>query len=230
MRIKVKRKIPRQLKVKKRKDNSYIKGRKYNDYKQYLSENCSVSIVEMDTVYNDSNGPYIQMFMLVKYALMIAVYHENKMSQSMVNGLNYIHNAIKDEMFKKHFQVIITDRGLEFSKASAFEYDSNGKQTTRIFYCDPMASSQKPHVENNHRILRYICPKSCNLHDLGLTSQDKLDLVFSHINSLPRQEYNNKTPIEIFNFYNGDDLSFIEKVHIKKIDKDQVTLKPYLLK
>ena len=48
-----------------------------------------------------------------------------------------------------------------------------------------MQSSQKPHVENNHRLFRYICPKGTDLKQLGLHSQKDLDLLFSHINSYP---------------------------------------------
>ena len=37
---------------------------------------------------------------------------------------------------------------------------------TRIFYCDPYSAFQKPHVENNHLILRNILEKRTSFDDL----------------------------------------------------------------
>ena len=48
-----------------------------------------------------------------------------------------------------------------------------------------MRSDQKGSLENNHELLRYICPKHADLRALGLVSQDKLNLALSHINSSP---------------------------------------------
>lgn len=44
---------------KQRKDHKYLAGRQYKDYLRYIENNPEVSIVQMDTVYNDiSNGPF----------------------------------------------------------------------------------------------------------------------------------------------------------------------------
>ena len=53
-------------------------------------------------------------------------------------------------------------------------------------------------------------------------------MVFSHINSTPRASLNGKTPYEAFTFFYGEEL--LNKLNIKKIDRDEVTLMPYLLK
>lgn len=53
-------------------------------------------------------------------------------------------------------------------------------------------------------------------------------MVFSHINSTPRASLNGKTPYEAFAFFYGEAL--LNKLNIKKIDRDEVTLMPYLLK
>lgn len=85
--------------------------------------------------------------------------------------------------------------------------------------------SQKPHVENNHNYLRNIIPNGIRLDKL---TQEELDMVFSHINSTPRASLNGKTPYEAFAFFYGEAL--LNKLNIKKIDRDEVTLMPYLLK
>ena len=61
----------------------------------------------------------------------------------------------------------------------------------------------------------------------NLTNKD-MELVFSHINSTPRESLNGKSPYELAEFIHGKE--FLDKLNIKKIDKDEVTLSPRLLK
>ena len=51
--------------------------------------------------------------------------------------------------------------------------------------------------------------------------------MFSHINSVPRANLGGKTPYEVFTYFYGDDI--LRKLNIQKIEKDMVTLQPYLL-
>ena len=82
------------------------------------------------------------------------------------------------------FPLILTDNGGEFSNISAFENDLNGNQETKLFFCDPYKSCQKPHVEKNHTILHDICPKGTSFN--SFTQQD-VNLIFSHMNSIKRK-------------------------------------------
>lgn len=228
LRSKVGRKMKKkdQIKYKKREDKAYLKGRTYDCFETFIKDHPSASVVEMDTVYNDgSNGPFIQTFMLVSFGIMVAVYQTSKTAVSMVDGLRYINTLLGDELFSSVFQVLLTDRGSEFSDAQGFE-----ELVNHLFYCDPMASWQKPHVENNHRLLRYICPKEKDLRQLGLRSQADLDLIFSHINSYPRQERYGKSPIDEFVFYHSEANSILELLHISSVDKDDIILNPSLIK
>ena len=94
-----------------------------------------------------------------------------------------------------------------------------------IFYCDPQRPDQKPHVENNHNLIRNILPNKRNLDKLN---QEDLELMFSHINSVPRASLGGKTPYEVFTYFYGDKV--LKQLNIQKIEKDMVTLQPYLLK
>ena len=76
----------------------------------------------------------------------------------------------------------MTVRGTEFTLADAIEHRNDGTMRTRIFYCDPMQSTQKGSLENNHEEIRYICPKGTDLHKLGLNGQD--DVSFGENTSL----------------------------------------------
>lgn len=224
LRLKPSRKPTKKVVSKVRKDRAYLKGRTYKCFTEYMDLHPYSSVVEMDTVYNDeSKGPFIQTLQFVDYNLMLGIYHTEKTAVAMVDGLKQIKEALGDKEFRHHFQVILTDRGSEFVYANEFE-----ALGCKIFYCDPMQSSQKPHVENNHRLFRYICPKGTDLKQLGLHSQKDLDLLFSHINSYPREVKFGKSPIEEFVFYHPNS-EFLIKLGLKKIDSDKIILKPSLL-
>ena len=60
------------------------------------------------------------------------------------------------------------------------------------------------------------------------SSQDDLDLAFSHINSTPRKVLGDKSPFEVFSFLCGQQVPRL--LRISTIEKDKVVLKPYLLK
>lgn len=122
----------------------------------------------------------------------------------------------------------------EFEKSELFEFNmETGELRSNIFYCDPYKSSQKPHIENTHNYIRDIIPNEIDLTNL---TQEDLDLMFSHINSTPRKIYNGKTPYEMFIFLHSTEdnpkrgKEILDKLNIKKIKRDEVVLKPYLIK
>ena len=221
---KVKRKI-KNKKLKKRSEPADYTGRKYEDYIKFIEENPNVPTTEMDTVYNNANGPYIQTFIFEHTGLMIGILHSEKTTISMATSLDRFQDILEDD-YSKLFSLILTDRGSEFAKPQLFEINhETGEIRTNIFYCDPQTPSQKPHVENNHNFVREILPNGMSWTKL---TQEKVDLMFSHINSVPRQSLGGKTPYETFSFFYGTEI--LNKLNIQKIAKDKVTLKPYLLK
>ena len=233
LRRKVSRKISKKKAnlYKKREDRSYLKNRLYKDYLNYIDENPDSKIVQMDTVYNDvSNGPFMQTFKFLSYGFIFIVYHESKDATSMNDGLLLLEKILGEDLFNQEVQVLLTDRGSEFLQMPNIEYRDDNTLRTRVFYCDPMASSQKGSLENNHEEIRYICPKQSNLYDLGLNSQDKANLMISHINSAPKRKLNGKSPIELIKFFKPTMFEKLEAYGIKEIDKDFVILKPTLLK
>ena len=222
---KTKRKLPKQ-KLKKRKDSSSYEGRTYTDYLEYKIKNPNITTTEMDTVYNNQAGPYIQTFIFENTEFMIGILHSEKTSDSMSESLNKLQDTLSGKEYEQLFSVLLTDRGTEFIKAEQFEVNIHtGEIKGKIFYCDPMQSSQKPHVENNHLFIREILP---NGQDWSHLTQEKIDLMFSHINSTPRENLGGKTPYEIFSFIYGEKLA--SKLNIQKISKDEVNTTPRLLK
>lgn len=142
----------------------------------------------------------------------------------MLEGIIRIHDLLSEEGFKKYFQVILTDRGSEFTKTDEIE-----KLGYRIFYCDPMQSGQKGKIEENHIMLRYICPKKADLAELGLRGQEDLDTICSHLNSYPRKSLSGRTPYDAFQFFLRND-ELPTKLHICRIAFDDLNLRPDLIR
>lgn len=212
-------------KLKKRKEPVNYEGRKYIDYLEFVKENPTIPTTEMDTVYNQSEGPFIQTFSFQNTGLMIGFLHSEKTSASMASSLDYLQELLGDD-YGKLFSLLLTDRGTEFEKYELFECNAEtGQLRTNIFYCDPQTPSQKPHVENNHNYVRDIIPNGRELQKI--TQQDLL-LLFSHINSVPRRVLNGRTPYEVFSFFYGEEI--LHKLGIQRIPSDTVTLQPFLLK
>lgn len=212
-------------KLKKRKEPVNYEGRRYKDYLEFVKENPIIPTTQMDTVYNQQDGPYIQTFIFQNTGLMIGFLHTEKTSESTASTLDNLQETLKDD-YQKLFSLLLTDRGSEFEKYELFEVNAEtGEIRSNIFYCDPQTPSQKPHVENNHNYVRDIIPNGKSLKNL---TQEDLNLMFSHINSTPRKVLNGKTPYEAFEFLYGNEI--LEKLNIRKIAKDMVTLQPYLLK
>lgn len=188
----------------------------------------------MDTVLNSQSGPYIQTFYFEGSGLMVGFTHKEKTSESMANTLDILEEKLGHDLYRELFPLILTDRGVEFEKVSLFEFNQEtGKFRTNIFYCDAYQSSQKPHVENTHNYIRDIIPNEIYMSNI---TQDDLDLMFSHINSTPRKSLKDKTPYEVFCFMMSTSdnpnrgKEILDLLNIKEVKRDEVTLKPHLLK
>ena len=212
-------------KIKERKEPVNYKNHKYEDYLNFVQEHPNLITTEMDTIYNSSDGPFIQTFIFQNTGLMIGFLHTEKTSASMASTLDYLQELLQED-YSKLFSLLLTDRGSEFEMFKLFEINQDtGEFRSNIFYCDPQTPSQKPHVENNHNYVRNILPNGKKMSKL---TQDDLDLMFSHINSAPRESLAGRTPYDVFSFFYGEDI--LRKLNIQKIEKDMVTLQPYLLK
>lgn len=81
-----------------------------------------------------------------------------------------------------------------FANVFAFENDLAGEKETSLFFCHPNAPYEKPHVENNHTLLRDIVPNG--------TSFDNFTqhIIFSHVNTGARKQFNGKSAYDMFTF------------------------------
>lgn len=202
-----------------------LNGRTYEDYINYTKEK-DILIVQLDTIVGKLvDNKKILTIHWPSFHFQIGILLE-KLSPTFVNNaLMELKNKLGLETYKILFQVILTDNGIEFSLLDEIENDENGELITKVFFCDPYKSSQKGSCERNHEFIRYVLPKGVSFDNLN---QKDVDLIFSHINSTPRNSLGFKTPFELFKTAFG--IEALRILNINEINKDDVHLKPKLIK
>jgi len=202
-------------------------GRTFGDYKAFMIENPGTPVVEMDSVIGRVGGKCLLTLQFVQTGFMLAFLRERNDAQSVIDVFNAIWEEVEGlqpGLFKRLFPVLLTDNGSEFSNPLALEFAPDGTQRTRVFYCDPGASWQKAHVENNHVFVRLVCPKGTSFDAL---SQAEVNTALSHINSYSRLVLNDKAPMELFTLLFGDALP--ARLGLRRIPSNAILLKPSLL-
>ena len=138
---------------------------------------------------------------------------------------DYLERGLGPERFTRLFPVILTDNGSEFMRPGDLEFTEDRIQRTDIFYCDPMASWQKPHIEKNHEYIRYVIPRGKTLNPY---TQEDMTLLMNHINSTRRQGLGNKAPYELINEDDEDMWALFRLLKMDLIPPDEVHLMPNL--
>jgi len=203
-------------------------GRTFEDFQTFKENNCDIQEVQMDTVIGAVGGKCLFTLFFTKSELMLAFLCTKNNAASIQSCIDQLYHALEDD-FKVLFPVILTDNGSEFSNPKAIEETSEGLPRTKVFYCDPMASWQKPDIERNHEYIRYILPKGTSFDNL---TQEKVGLIMSHINSYSRESLGDKSPFEVFEFMYGKE-TLDKLLHLlcqRKISPSEIVLKPSLLK
>ena len=225
--------MPRKVKYKPRKKSTapIIKestdrvGRTFNDFVKFIEDNPNLPIVEMDTVHGTRSGKVLLTFMFRSCSLMLAFIIDSCSQIAVKDIIDKLYEVLGHDVFKRSFPIILTDNGSEFKNPEAFELDAEGNERTKIFYCNPMASYQKPHVEKNHEYIRYIIPKGKSFDN---RTQEDITLMMNHINSTARASLNGNTPFKLAQMIL--DSSLLDKLSLKHIEADDVHLKPALFK
>ena len=201
-------------------------GRTYTDFLSYTEENSIKSWVEMDTVIGRIGGKVIMTLDFTFCNFMAGFLLDSKCSADVACRIRCLKSKLmaEDLSFGTVFPLILTDNGGEFADVFTVENNLFGVKETSLFFCDPYKSCQKPKVEKNHTLFRDIVPKGQSFDGF---SQDTVNLVFSHVNSVKRKLLNGKTPYEVFAFTYGEALARI--LGIVPIPPANVIQSPMLL-
>ena len=202
-------------------------GRTYADFLALTEENEISSWVEMDTVIGRVGGKVILTLHFTFCNFMTGILLDNKSSAETSAKLLALKKAFAEKgvSFGDVFPLALTDNGGEFADVFTIENDLHGAKETDLFFCDPYRSCQKPRVEKNHTLFRDIVPKGTSFD--GFT-QDTVNLIFSHVNSVKRKILNGKSPYEVFAFTYGENVA--ELLGVRLVPPDSVNQTPTLLK
>jgi len=204
----------------------YRQGRTYADFESYTAANPELSIVEMDTVKGGREKGKVFLTMIFrKTSFMLIFLLKDGTQDSVIQVFDSLTEILGLALFKRLFSVILTDNGVEFKNPKALEHTRPGLPRSRVFFCDPQASWQKPQVENNHRLIRRILPKGTSFNQLNISD---VSLICCHINSVHREHLENKAPFELMD--SADERKLLSALNLSPIPPDEVILSPKLIK
>lgn len=218
---------PRSHYVYKEDNRSIREGRKYVDFLAAYAKNPFGIFTQMDTV----EGPMGQSECLLTLHIpstrfMFGKILKSQTKESVSEAFKELRKDLGLDLYKKLFNVILTDRGTEFCNPEAIEIDEKtGEKIAHVYFCDSYASYQKGAIEENHTLLRYIIPKKVYFNHL---TQSQVELMFSHINSYCRKSLQGDTPYMATAILLGEDS--IQKTKVRPITSNLVNVTTKLLK
>ena len=204
---------------------SRMLGRTYNDYKDFVSKHPTYNVWQYDSVLgklSDEKTILTITYPKTRFQFGILLDQKDK-AYSVQKYMRFLQSKL-GEKFKEIFQINLSDNGTEFNTFHEIECNKNGEFYCRVFFTNPYRSTDKAECERNHEFIRYVIPKGISLDNL---TQEKVNLLFSHINSYVRKSNQNKTPYELTVESFGPE--FMDLIGIKKIPLQDVCLKRNLL-
>lgn len=221
--------LPKKVKYKTRKGNqseikrelSLLKGRKYEDFCEFIALHPKMHIFEMDTVIGKKDDEKVLLTLYFRDTHYMLIRLLNKKT---INCVNYEIDCLKQilgiKLYAKLFRIGLTDNGSEFFDPYHIEKDyETGKQIANLFYCNPNSPYQKGRIEKNHEYIRYLLPKGTSFQNLTISDIQYIENV---INNIPRKSLDNKSPYQL-TIKNYPD--FIKKLNYTKyIAPDDIDL------
>ena len=184
------------------------------------------NIVEMDTVIGKQKDKKCIMTLYFRNSKLMLMFLIDKYKTKAVSDIfKRLRKQLGYDLFKKMFEIVLTDNGWEFSKPNDIEFDYNtGEKLINIFYCNPYSSWEKGGIERNHEFIRYIIPKG-----LTFDQQTKKNVIYmmNNSNNVKRKSMEYKTPDELFKNIYGEECT--KKLHLTHIKQDEVDLSYKLL-
>lgn len=209
-------------------DKSYKReiepGHLFEDYLTHKEKNSNAIEWQMDCVQG-IQGKEEQVFLTlqiveIKFLFVFIINHQT--ADEVANKLKEFRNYFKNNELDKILNILLTDNGHEFIVLNKLK--DSLPSNTNIFYCHPYSSFEKGSIENNHELIRRIIPQGVSLSPY---TQEEINLLVSHINSLYRNELDGKCPFDLIEKYIN--IETINKIGYSKIQPEKVMLIPELL-
>jgi len=201
------------------KDLTVIIGRRYVDYINYVNKHKRMNIVQYDSVIGKmSDDKAILTITFPKYSFQFGLLINKTNPNSVTRRIRELFRKIGSDKVKEIFPINLADNGVEFSYFNKIE-EMNGEILCRTFFTNPYKATDKAHCERYHEFIRYMIPKGKSLDFL---TQEKVNWMFSQINSYIRKSQKDRTPYELVERKFGK--GFLDAIGIHKVQKKKVAL------
>ena len=203
-----------------------LNGRSIEDLSEEERLNRPLGFVELDTVEGIKGGELLFTILFPCFSLMLAFKIKNKTQEEIGRILDMLEDKL-DSYFYILFRKGIPDNGVEFLNFSLLERSIHKDLNKRmeVHYTHTYASYEKPHIENNHILLRWLIQKD---YDITLLSSDDILDIINRLNNYPRPKKGFKTPIQLLEDELGNFI--LDLLDLHHIPIDQLNMKDMIIK
>ena len=194
-------------------------GRMYNDYLLFKKQYQNAYVIQIDLVIGKKIDKTAILTIFESKTRLLFGIKVFRTSTSINNAISKLIQELK-KFNCKTFDAILTDNGTEFKELPLLEISTEGEISFKTFYCNPYASYEKGGCERNHEFFRYMIKKGVSLDDI---SQDKINDIFSNINSIKRKILNGESSYNAFKKLYWT--KTLEIFGISEIDSNYIILK-----
>lgn len=195
----------------------------YEDYEKHKKDNPNDIEWQMDCVQGiqGKEEPVFLTLQIVEIKFIFIFKMPRQTAEMVCSQLSKFKKNIGSRCVNKILNILLTDNGHEFIKLNEL---LKVFPNANIFYCHPYSSYEKGSIENNHELIRRIIPQGVSLK---VYSQEEINIMCSHINSLYREELDGKCPFDLIEKYISIDK--LKHIGLNKINAKDVMLIPELL-
>lgn len=200
--------------------NHQLNGRSIEDLSLEERTSPKLGIAEIDTVEGIKGGELLFTVMFPCFSLMLAYKIHSKTQEEIINQLDYLERTLEKDFYIL-FNKTIADNGCEFLDYDGMETSIDGfSRRLSLYYTHSYASYEKPHVENNHRLIRWLIEKG---YDITNLTADEILNILNRVNNYPRKKLDFHTPLQKLEGKMGS--AILTKLNLYHIPIDKLNMK-----
>jgi len=163
--------------------------------------------------------------MIPCFSLMLGFKIPSKTQEEIIKKLDELEKDL-GRFFYILISKAIPDNGGEFLDFEGLERSiHDGIARLKVYYTHTYSSYEKPHVENNHILLRWLIEKGA---DISILSADDILNIINILNNYPRPSKGYKTPLQLLEEELGDEI--LERLNLYHIPISELNMKHVLTK
>lgn len=203
-------------------DPKVKEGRYYEDFLEYIGNNPTLDIWELDTVEGKKGGKALMTLLERKSNFMLIFLISSVSQEEIIRVFDMIKSKLDSDLFLETFPIILTDNGKEFLDPISIEYNKeDGVKVCNLFFCKARHSEQKGKLEKNHEHIREVLPKGT---DFDFLVDEAVDILSNNVNNYTRPKFKCSPYLKVKPYIDKKVLRLNNISHLR-----DVILKPRLL-